>query len=389
MGWFNKRKKEKEFLNILSDALQSSLNKSQEIGSYLLENQHPDHPKFGFCQERPICSLSLSGTEHYLSRLCTKDKKTFTWSHYTSIRATVGDYADIGEDKYTLYLDGEEYGELFFVPYSGVTEFPPAGLYFIDDNKDWDLEREAFGKGITAEELLRIRKIEKENEELSRQLKEKQQQSINAQLPKIRSKYPSFDSDVELNNKVFKFLAKIDFDLVIAYEYVHKDHLFTKKPPLPTCTDAPFSVEYYHNFLCDIEGITKTKSELYKSKTEAELRQEARERGLTLEQVIFIRKIEKDSVETRAINLKRIAEQVPKTKELFPSFDLSTDWENDAFKKITYEFGMPMAHEITHFYDYYTSNEALKEVNNPPLATNTQSLFCRKCGTKLALDSSF
>ena len=80
-----------------------------------------------------------------------------------TIRATVGDYEDVGEDVYMLYWNGKAYTKLYFVLYVGDSKFPPADLYFYGDDTDWDIEREAFEKGLTAAQLREIRRMEEEN----------------------------------------------------------------------------------------------------------------------------------------------------------------------------------------------------------------------------------
>lgn len=57
------------------------------------------------------------------------------------------------------------YTELYFLPYTGESESPPAGLFFSDDGIDWDFEREALEKGLTVEQVLALHKPEKENNE--------------------------------------------------------------------------------------------------------------------------------------------------------------------------------------------------------------------------------
>lgn len=176
MGWFNRKKKkqkqQEEFFKLLGDALQTANENAQSVGNDIFNRQDPDRKDFGRCEAHPIFTSSLVGTESYLSRLCTKDGSKFTWSGYTSIRATVRGHKDVGEDVYTLYLNGEKYTNIYVVPYVGESKFPPAGLYFCDDDTDWDLEREAFGKGITVAQLLELRKLEEEvkNEKLKAQV---------------------------------------------------------------------------------------------------------------------------------------------------------------------------------------------------------------------------
>lgn len=134
---------EEQFFELLSKALDAANTNNEKIKPVLLKNQNVWEANYGIDESNPIISESLEGTSEYLSRLCTPDGNKFTWSEYTSIRATVHGLTDVGEDKYTLFLDGKPYADIFFVPYIGKAEFPPAGLSFLDDNRDWNEERRA------------------------------------------------------------------------------------------------------------------------------------------------------------------------------------------------------------------------------------------------------
>lgn len=132
-----------EIWDAFDTAIKEATERRNQMGSIILAGQQPNREDFGYSPENPICTTSLMGTERYLKRLCTKEGKTFTWSGYSSVRATVRSIPDVGLDKYMLFLDGEKYAELFFVLYMGESEFPPYNLSFVDDMRDWDLERKA------------------------------------------------------------------------------------------------------------------------------------------------------------------------------------------------------------------------------------------------------
>lgn len=143
-NWGKKKKQQNsqdEFFKILGEGLNAALDNSKKQNPVLLANQYVWEPNYGLDKTNPIIAESLSGTTNYLSRLCTPDGRTFTWSHYTSVRSAVHGLPDVGEDKYTLYLNGQPYTEVYFVPYVGRSKFPPAGLNFVDDRKDWTADR--------------------------------------------------------------------------------------------------------------------------------------------------------------------------------------------------------------------------------------------------------
>lgn len=94
-------------------------------------------------------------------------------------------------------------------------------------------EEEALEKGITVEQLKEIRKMEKENAELKRQMQEKQARENGQKLyaqwmeqaNKAKQVYPSFDLRSEMNNPKFIDLLKANIDVRTAYEVIHKDDI--------------------------------------------------------------------------------------------------------------------------------------------------------------------
>ena len=94
-------------------------------------------------------------------------------------------------------------------------------------------EEEALEKGITVEQLKEIRKMEKENAELKRQMEE-QNRKDNAnklyaqwmeQAESTKQVYPSFDLRAEMQNPQFVNLLRSNIDVRTAYEVIHKDDI--------------------------------------------------------------------------------------------------------------------------------------------------------------------
>ena len=94
-------------------------------------------------------------------------------------------------------------------------------------------EEEALEKGITVEQLKEIRKMEKENAELKRQMEE-QSRKDNAnkvysqwmnQAESTKQVYPSFDLRTEMQNQKFVDLLRSNIDVRTAYEVIHKDDI--------------------------------------------------------------------------------------------------------------------------------------------------------------------
>ncbi len=95
-------------------------------------------------------------------------------------------------------------------------------------------EEEALEKGITVQQLKEIRKMEKENAALRKQMQE-QAAKENAsklyaswmdQAEKTKGVYPSFDLNAEMQNPKFVDLLRVPgVDVRTAYELIHKDEI--------------------------------------------------------------------------------------------------------------------------------------------------------------------
>ena len=94
-------------------------------------------------------------------------------------------------------------------------------------------EEEALEKGVTVEQLKEIRKMERENAELKRQMEE-QNRRDNAnklyaqwmeQEQQTKTVYPSFDLRTEMQNPKFVDLLRSNIDVKTAFEVIHKDEI--------------------------------------------------------------------------------------------------------------------------------------------------------------------
>lgn len=377
---WKKKKSQDKILEAFAEAFRESTQKANEIGPILLAKQRPEQADFGLCATNPIFTSSLAGTEQYLSRLCTKDGKKFTWSPYISVQATIDEYTDIGEDKYTLFLDGKEYADLYFILYLGESTFPPAGLYFSDDSTDWDLEREALSKGISAYQLREQRR------------KEKAEQELLAKAAIVKNVYPECDIISLVENPLFVFLERIEFDLVKAYEYIHKDKYFVLKENKPEEISTTYSAQHFYDLLCKSESKPQVRD--CRTMSSIELQTAASKAGLDILTFASFNKLEVENAEmkwnARLKQFKKYAEQAVETKATFPSFDLIDDLKDFTFDRIADKFGVFTAHEICHFHDYYIPKVHKEEVHIENEEKSTEEIFfCRKCGTKLFSDSTF
>ena len=101
------------------------------------------------------------------------------------------------------------------------------------EDDDAYFEEEALEKGITVQQLKEIRKMEKENASLKRQMQEQTAQQNAAKLysawmeqaEAAKMLYPSLDLRAEMQNPRFVDLLKSNVDVGTAYEVIHKNEI--------------------------------------------------------------------------------------------------------------------------------------------------------------------
>ncbi len=117
----------------------------------------------------------------------------------------------------------------------GVDASDIAALNKAIEDDDSYYEEEAFEKGITVQQLKEIRKMERENAELKRQMEE-QNRKENAnrlyaqwmeQEQQTKSVYPNFSLRAEMQNPKFVDLLRSNIDVRTAYEVIHKDDIIS------------------------------------------------------------------------------------------------------------------------------------------------------------------
>jgi hypothetical protein len=115
----------------------------------------------------------------------------------------------------------------------GVDASDIAALNKAIEEDDAYYEEEALERGISVEQLKYIRKVERENADLQRQMNERESRE-NAdrlysawmdQAENTRSVYPSFDLATEMQNPKFVQLLRSNVDVRTAYEVLHKDEI--------------------------------------------------------------------------------------------------------------------------------------------------------------------
>ena len=94
-------------------------------------------------------------------------------------------------------------------------------------------ENEAFEKGMSVEQLKKVKKYERENAALKAQVEANQRSQAADQIfnkwmgeaENVKTIYPSFDFQAELQNTQFQSLLKSGIPVQTAYEVIHKDEI--------------------------------------------------------------------------------------------------------------------------------------------------------------------
>ena len=115
----------------------------------------------------------------------------------------------------------------------GVDAADIEGLNKAIEEDDSYFEEEALQRGMSVQDLKNIRKMERENADLKRQMQEQQTKEKADKLyaqwmqqeKDTKQVYPSFNMQAEMQNPKFVDLLKSNIDVKTAYEVLHKDEI--------------------------------------------------------------------------------------------------------------------------------------------------------------------
>lgn len=136
------RKKPKDFADLFISYIEQEAKKpgfkeefakkmeaSANRRDILFDSQKPEDEDFGYSLSNPVMTSTISSSDRYLQSLRTLDGKPFTWERRGSYCVdNIGGIENVMVDKYQLYLDGEEYAELYLCPYGHSSSYVPHGL---------------------------------------------------------------------------------------------------------------------------------------------------------------------------------------------------------------------------------------------------------------------
>ena len=95
----------------------------------LFESQKPEQEDYGYSLNNPIMTSTVSDSNRYRQNLRTLDGRPFTWERCGSYcMPNIGGVETVMVDRYQLYLNGENYVEIFICPYGHASSYVPKGL---------------------------------------------------------------------------------------------------------------------------------------------------------------------------------------------------------------------------------------------------------------------
>lgn len=125
IGYMEQESKKPGFKEDFAKRIEESANRRD----ILFGSQKPENEDFGYSLSNPVMTSTVSSSNRYLQSLRTLDGKPFTWERYGSYCvANIGGVENVMVDKYQLYLDGEEYAEIYLCPYGHSSSYVPHGL---------------------------------------------------------------------------------------------------------------------------------------------------------------------------------------------------------------------------------------------------------------------
>ena len=190
--------------------------------------------KYGKQEESPVAEVSTTPTEDRSARFEAMIKGEFKDLYDARVSDTVQKRLKSSKETVERYEALTPTLEILGKKY-GVDPTDTKALAKAIEEDDSYFEEEALEKGITVEQLKEIRRMERENADLKRQMEE-QSRRENAnrvyaqwmeQAEAAKTVYPSFDLKAEMQNPQFVNLLRSNVDVRTAYEVIHKDDIIS------------------------------------------------------------------------------------------------------------------------------------------------------------------
>ena len=188
--------------------------------------------KYGIQEASPVAEVNQTATEDRSAKFEELIKGEYKDLYDARVQDTIQKRLKSTKETVDKYNELAPTLEILAKKY-GVDVADVAGLNKAIQEDDSYFEDEALERGITVEQLKEIRRMERENAELKRQMEEQSRKedadrvysAWMKQAESARAVYPSFDLRAEMQNPQFINLLRSNIDVKTAYEVIHKDEI--------------------------------------------------------------------------------------------------------------------------------------------------------------------
>lgn len=236
----------------------------------LFNGQRTNDADYGYSTANPIMTFSISKSEKYLENLRTMDGKAFTWNRTGSrYMEELHGVKNVMIDAYQLYLDGSEYKIIYICPYGYSSSAVPQGLQLYEKEKTMEeqieddscYEEEAARIGISVEQLKDLRKLERENAELRRQMlkdaEPKSENTSNAKTENISANNYATNQSILLNLSEESLASATERKYLLRYKNI-ANLIDEEKKKLQDCSvSTPYSQDETIHILKQIDEYTE------------------------------------------------------------------------------------------------------------------------------------
>lgn len=135
--YYKKRMKKALEKSISSPDFEKRMSEAAQNRNILFNGQRPESPDFGYSPDNPIMASTISSSYEYLKRLRTLEGESFTWDRIGSLGLSeLYGVKDVIEDKYQLFLNGEEFKTIYICPYGHSHSYAPDGMMLVEEEKE-------------------------------------------------------------------------------------------------------------------------------------------------------------------------------------------------------------------------------------------------------------
>ena len=308
---------------------------------------------------------------------------------------------------YELYCNGAACSTVYICPYGYDSMHAPKGFILSAQKDDrlygGNIQKEADARELMPEQVLALQRLDYESEQAARQREKeaaekdaKERAILEAKAEQVKKEYPGFDLWNEMKKEVFSSLALSEVDMTTLYEYVNKEHWFIRKksPNFVGGETAPLDCEENYAILMSYVELEDISAVL--SIAPDEVSRQAKEEGLTIQQYLAMKRLERENVQLRNERIRQQArewaQQAVEFSQEYPQFRFEQECEDELFVHLMGRCALRTAYELVHFNELYTRIDRTvhaEEITDEVQQTESDKELCPKCGIELLPESSY